>query len=101
LDKGLKMKRYKIQNSCIYDRETKTTIPKTGGNLHFQNYLRWVAKGNEPDPEFTVKELEQKAAQEEKQRLEVLVQNKMRELAIQTLKADGELTQDEIDAHLK
>ena len=34
----------------ILDTETKTAIPKTTKNRHYNEYLLWIEKGNTPDP---------------------------------------------------
>tara|TARA_R100001163_G_C4943806_1_gene114457 strand:- start:60 stop:242 length:183 start_codon:yes stop_codon:yes gene_type:complete len=58
------MAKYKLRNNKMYDSsgnvasvyedildtETKTAIPKTTENRHYNEYLDWVAEGNTPDP---------------------------------------------------
>lgn len=50
------MAKYKIVNneegdmSGIIDNERACFIPKTESNRDYQEYLAWVAEGNEPDP---------------------------------------------------
>jgi hypothetical protein len=34
---------------CIQNTETKAFIPKDEANTDYQEYLKWVAKGNTPE----------------------------------------------------
>jgi hypothetical protein len=66
------MKKYKISGDGIKDTETGASIPITGGNRHYQEYLEWVAEGNVADDEFTSEEISSmnwSALREERNRL--------------------------------
>ena len=51
------MAKYKLVNSpltnelCgIHNTETNTSIPLAEDNTDYQEYLKWVAEGNTPEP---------------------------------------------------
>jgi len=82
----------------VKDQETGACIPICKGNRHYQEYLEWLKLGNTPivkqpsefhklvgDEWVLDSEAKNKANQE------VLIQAKIRDLAIDSLKASGDL----------
>jgi len=51
------MAKYKLRAHGVLDTETGAHIPESDGNRHWREYLRWLAAGNTPDPEFTDEQL--------------------------------------------
>lgn len=53
-------KKYKLLENGVLDTETGAIIPPVEANRHWQKYQRWLAEGNEPEPQYTTEELEEK-----------------------------------------
>lgn len=43
------------------------SVPKADGNREYEAIKEWLAKGNEPEPQFSKKELKEQKLQKEKQ----------------------------------
>ena len=53
-------KKYKLLENGVLDTETGAIIPPVEANKHWKKYQRWLAEGNEPEPQYTTEELEEK-----------------------------------------
>ena len=69
-------------------------IPPDHANRDYQEYLEWLAKGNEPLPAYTPAELAEKQKAEDEAARERLIAEKTRELAVAELKREGKLPTD-------
>jgi len=72
----------------------EAVIPPDPDNRDYQEYLAWVARGNTPAPAYTPEELAEKAKVEEEMAKEVLITEKIREMAVAELKKVGKLPGD-------
>jgi hypothetical protein len=96
------MKKYKLTEIGVQNTETTEFIPNDERNNDWIEYQNWL-KGldvegeelgtgpNTPDPQFTEGELATQLLQKEKQINEQKIQNEMRKIAIENLKASGDL----------
>ena len=50
----VEMSKYKLTDTGVLDQEAHRYIPQNEANVHWQDYLQWVAQGNVPDPEYTI-----------------------------------------------
>lgn len=50
---------YKIYGNFIRKIDQKKIIPKDESNYDYKEYLRWLAEGNVPEPEFTLEQLKE------------------------------------------
>lgn len=50
------MAKYKLKPIGVLEVATDRLIPNDEGNRDWQEYQRWLAEGNTPDPEFTPEE---------------------------------------------
>lgn len=48
---------YKLQQNGIKRLSDNAFIPQDNTNRDYQEYLQWLADGNQPEPEFTTDEL--------------------------------------------
>jgi len=53
------MAKYKLQENGVFDQENNMFIPNDPANRHWQEYQKWLAEGNQPDPIYTLDELKQ------------------------------------------
>jgi hypothetical protein len=58
---------YKLQQGGVREIESGAFIPNCAGNTDWQEYQKWLSKGNTPKPEFSQAELDAKAVQAQKQ----------------------------------
>lgn len=101
------MAKYKLTEDGVQNRETTSFIPNDERNNDWREYQNWL-KGfdvegedlgtgqNTPDPRITEEELAAQAKQEENKIIEEKIQNEIRKIAIENLKASGELSADYI-----
>jgi hypothetical protein len=68
---------YKLMEHGVL-RSDGACIPECADNRDYQEYERWLAEGNTPDPEFTEQELIDKAQSEEISQLEVDLKKSIR-----------------------
>ena len=83
---------YKIHGSYILNKDTNEQFPQTETNRHYREYLEWLNDGNKVEPEFTESELLEKQKQEDEANKEQLIQEKMREMAIEILINEGKIS---------
>lgn len=90
------MRSYKLQKDGIgvIRLDDMASVPADPRNRDWQEYQEWLAKGNTPLPAYTPEELEAKQKAEERDAQEMLIADKMRELAISELKKEGKLPPD-------
>lgn len=55
---------YKLVQDGIIRLSDNAFIPKDPANRHYREYLRWLAEGNEPEPEFTLEEIKERLKRE-------------------------------------
>ncbi len=58
---------YKLEQGGVREIESGAFIPICEGNTDYQEYKKWLAKGNTPKPEFSQVELDAKAVMAQKQ----------------------------------
>jgi hypothetical protein len=106
------MIKYMLTEGGIKDRETGACIPIAEGNHHYHEYLEWVEEGNTPIPEQPSPyheliddawafDLPRKLKDEIAIDNEDLIQDKIRTLAVDILKAEGKLPLDFADSKIK
>ena len=96
------MKKYKLTEDGVQNTETTAFIPNDKRNNDWMEYQNWLkgldAEGEElgtgkntPDPQFTEEELAAQVQLEQNNINEQKIQSEMRKIAIENLKASGDL----------
>lgn len=70
------------------------SIPEYEGNRHWQQYLVWLQEGGTPEPAYTEEELVTKQELELIESQKILINDKMKQLAIKELQDEGKLPLD-------
>jgi hypothetical protein len=84
---------YKIKEFTILDKENNRYIPIDENNRRYQEYLKWLAEGNTPEPFETQEEIDARLVKEAELAIEKKIEDRMKELAIADLKEKGEIPQ--------
>jgi len=92
------MIKYILTEDGIKDQETGANIPICEGNRHYQEYLEWISTSNTPVPISPGEDYDLvndvwvlNETRETRRKQEELIQNRIRKLAVNSLKAEGKL----------